>query len=419
MRILVVSQYFWPENFRINDLCAELVSRGHDVTVLTGKPNYPDGAVFPDFLNNPDDFNEYEGCQVVRVPMVARGKGSSVKLLMNYFSYFLSASLIGSWRLRGKSFDVIFVFEPSPVTVCLPAIFLKKLKKAPVVFWVLDLWPETLEAIGIVKSKAILALVGRLVAFIYNRCDLVLGQSKAFYDGIARYCTDKTKIKYFPSWSESVFADAATFPVREIEKHHDVFKILFAGNIGDAQDFPAILSAAALLKTKQLKTKFFIVGDGRAFEWLKSEISKKDLQDYVYLMGRHPLESMPSFYASVDVLLVTLQESPVFAMTIPGKVQSYMAAGKPILTMLSGEGSRIIEEAECGYTARSSDYEQLANNIIAMSELKQNELVTLGGNAKRYAKTEFDRDTLITQLENWFVELEKKSINQSSEGSPL
>jgi len=419
MRILVVSQYFWPENFRINDLCAELVNRGHEVTVLTGKPNYPDGAVFPDFLNNPDAFNEYEGCQVVRVPMVARGKGSSVKLLMNYVSYFVSASLIGSWKLRGRLFDVIFVFEPSPVTVCLPAIFLKKLKKAPVVFWVLDLWPETLEAVGVVKSKAILALVGSLVAFIYNRCDLVLGQSKAFYDGIALYCTDKTKIKYFPSWSESVFAGSATLPVQEIEKHQGVFKILFAGNVGDAQDFPAILSAAGLLKKKQLQVKFFIVGDGRAFEWVKSEISKKDLQDYVYLMGRHPLETMPSFYASVDALLVTLQESPVFAMTIPGKVQSYMAAGKPILTMLSGEGSRIIEEAECGYTAKSSDYEQLTNNIIAMSELKQNELVKLGGNAKRYAKTEFDRDTLITQLENWFVELEQKSINQSSKGSPL
>ena len=416
MRILVVSQYFWPENFRINDLCAELVSRGHEVTVLTGKPNYPEGKIFSEFDHNPLEFNEYEGCKVVRVPVVCRGKGRTIQLLFNYLSYFLSASVVGSWRLRGKPFDVIFVFEPSPVTVCLPAILLKKFKRAPVVFWVLDLWPETLEAIGVVKSKFILTLVGKLVSFIYNRCDLILGQSKSFYDAIARYCSDENKIKYFPSWSETVFENAITFPIQDIDKHHGIFKILFAGNIGDAQDFPAILNAANILRIKKVNAKIFIVGDGRAFEWVKSEINKQRLCDYVYLLGRHPLETMPSFYASVDSLLVSLQESPVFAMTIPGKVQSYMAAGKPILTMLSGEGSRIIEEAECGYTAKSSDYEQLANNIIAMSELKQETLEMLGAKAKHYAQTEFDRNTLITQLVNWFVDLKQRSNRRKPEG---
>jgi len=409
MRILVVSQYFWPENFRINDLCAQLVIRGHEVTVLTGIPNYPDGEVFSDFRCNPDAFNKYEGCQVVRVPMVSRGKGSSVKLLLNYCSYFLSACLMGSWKLRGKSFNVIFVFEPSPVMVGLPAVLLGKLKKTPIAFWVLDLWPETLEAIGAVKSKAILGLVGRLVSFIYNRCDLVLGQSKVFYDGISCFCEDQNKIKYFPSWSENVFSETVTSTEQEIEKHEGMFKILFAGNVGDAQDFPAILQAVNILKAKQFKAKLFIVGDGRAFEWVKSEIIKQKLSNYVYLLGRHPLEAMPSFYASADALLVTLQESPVFSMTIPGKVQSYMASGKPILTMLSGEGSRVIEEAECGYIAKSSDYEQLAKNIIAMSKLKQDDLANLGRKAKLYAQMEFDRDRLMAQLENWFVELDHKS----------
>ena len=405
MRILVVSQYFWPENFRINDLCAELVRRGHEVTVLTGNPNYPDGEVFPEFHSNPDTFNEYKGCRIVRVPMVYRGKGSSVRLLLNYLSYSLSASLVGLFKLRKLEFDVVFICQLSPVSIALPGIFYKKIYKKPVIMWVLDLWPETLEAIGVVKSKPILGLVGRLVAFIYNRCDLVLGQSKAFYDGIARYCTDKTKIKYFPSWSESVFADAVTFPVREIEKHQSVFKILFAGNIGDAQDFPAILNAATILKTKQLNAKYFIVGDGRALEWVKSEIIKQKLQNYVYLMGRHPLEAMPSFYASVDALLVTLQESPVFAMTIPGKVQSYMAAGKPILTMLTGEGSRVVAEANCGLIADSGDFEKLAQNILKMIQMPSEQLNDLGQNARNYSAKEFDRDKLITQLEQWFIEV--------------
>lgn len=408
MRILVVSQYFWPENFRINDLCAELVRRGHEITVLTGKPNYPDGIVFSDYLNHPNKFNQYMGGDIVRVPMTARGKGSSVKLIFNYLTYAVSATFIGAWKLRRKQFDVIFVFEPSPITVGLPAIFLKKLKRAPVVFWVLDLWPETLQAVGVVKSDKALSVVGKLVSFIYNRCDLVLGQSKAFYSGISRYCKDESKIKYFPSWSESIFLYSSILPVEEIETYAG-FKILFAGNVGESQGFPAILNVAERLKNQNANAKFFIVGDGRAFDWVKAEIKDRKLTEYMALLGRHPLESMPSFYASADALLVTLKESRVFAMTIPGKVQSYMTAGKPILTMLSGEGSRVVEEAGCGYIAESGDVENLVQNIMRMVTLSQDELAVLGENAKRYADKEFDRDTLITQLESWFIELTSKA----------
>jgi len=211
-----------------------------------------------------------------------------------------------------------------------------------------------------------------------------------------------------------VFLDETAPTIAELNKCEGFFKILFAGNVGDAQDFQSILQAAKILKAKQIKTKFFIVGDGRAYEWVKSEISKQNLENYIHLLGRHPLELMPSFYSSADALLVTLQESPVFAMTIPGKVQSYMAAGKPILTMLSGEGSRIIDEAGCGYTAKSGDYEQLSGNIIAMSELNRDELVELGDNAKLYAQTEFNRDKLISQLEEWFVELCEKKQNKNA-----
>ncbi|MCF6299072.1 MAG: glycosyltransferase family 4 protein [Thiomicrorhabdus sp.] len=407
MHILVVSQYFWPENFRINDLCAELVSRGHKVTVLTGKPNYPDGEIFERYLSHPNEFDSYCGCDVVRVPMVARGKGSSVKLMFNYLTFALFATIIGAWKLRGKSFDVIFVFEPSPVTVGLPAIFLKKLKKTPVVFWVLDLWPETLEAVGVLRSPRGLSLVGKLVSFIYNRCDLVLGQSKAFYSGISRYCNDASKIKYFPSWSESIFTtsvDSSNVVIDEFKG----FKVVFAGNVGDAQDFPAVLKAIEIVQKKGVKFKLFIVGDGRVFDWLKAEVEKKQLEESVVLLGRHPLELMPSFYYSADALLASLKDNPVFAMTIPGKIQTYMASGKPILTMLTGEGSRVVEEAGCGYVAESGNAELLAQNIIKMSGLKDDALKLFGENAQNYASKEFDRDKLITQLEGWFTELISK-----------
>lgn len=403
MNILIVSQYFWPENFRINDLCAELVKRGHEVTVLTGKPNYPEGKTFSSYQDDPAAFSAYQGCKVLRVPMVARGHGAFM-LMLNYLSYVVCASIFGAFRLRKSSFDIIFVYEPSPVTVCLPAIFIKKIKKIPVVFWVQDLWPETLEAVGVVKSQKVLNLIGRLVRYIYNHCDLVLGQSRAFYEGIAKYCNDSKKIRYFPNWAEDVSTGSNITLVDEITQYDNTFNVLFAGNIGEAQDFPAILEAAALLKAWNFKARIFIVGDGRLQDWVKGEIAKQGLADYVFLLGRHPLEAMPDFYASVDSLLATLKKSPVFAKTIPCKVQSYMAAGKPLLTMISGEGSRIVTEAECGYIADSGDYKQLAKNIIQMSLLSGEDLSILGENARSYAKREFDRDKLITQLEIWFNE---------------
>lgn len=414
MRILVVTQYFWPENFKINDLVSELEKKDHQVTVLTGKPNYPAGVTFQEFKEDPKKFNKFNKSNIVRVPILTRGKGNSFKLIMNYLSYSISAILLGSWKLRGRQYDLIFVFEPSPITVGLPAIFFKKLKKAPVVFWVLDLWPETLEALGVVKSKPILSLVGYLVRFIYNRCDLILGQSKAFYKSISTYCEDNSKIRYFPNWSESIFSDKKVSPVDDIYKYKDTFKILFAGNLGQAQDFPSILKAVEILKDKKANVKFFIVGDGRAYDWVEEQISVLNLEKYVYLLGRHHLTLMPSFYASADALLVTLKEHAVFSMTIPGKLQSYMAAGKPLLTMMSGEGSRIVEEAECGYVANSGSYKILAKNILSMCELGEEDLNNLGKKAELYALKEFDRIDLISRLNFWFEELKDNSKRKIS-----
>ncbi len=402
MRILVVSQYFWPENFRINDLCVGLLSKGHDITVLTGMPNYPGGKVFEDYKRNPDEFVEYEGCAIVRVPIITRGSGGVIKLIANYFSYALSASVFGLIKLKGKEFDIIFVFEPSPVTVGLPAVILKKINKAPIIFWVLDLWPETLSAVGVVSNKFALNIVGKLVSFIYSRCDLVLGQSKGCCDGISAYMKDVGKIKYFPSWSDNDYSGRTT---NVLSEEAGEFKILFSGNIGEAQDFPSILKAVSLLKKRNVNVVLYIVGDGRMFDWVKSEVTSQLLEEHIHMLGRYSLERMADFYSSADALLVTLKEDPVFAMTIPGKVQSYLAAGKPILTMLSGEGSRIVEEARCGYVAESGDYVSFADNIMKMSILNDFELSALGRNSKDYYDSKFDRNKLLSQLELWMNEL--------------
>jgi colanic acid biosynthesis glycosyl transferase WcaI len=394
VKILVVSQYFWPENFRINDLVKEWVTRGHEVTVLTGKPNYPDGQVFQEFASAPERFSDYEGARVHRVPMLARSQGA-MRLMLNYLSFVIGGCLWGPWLLRGLRADVIFVYEPSPITVGLPAVLLGRLKRAPVVLWVLDLWPETLAAVGAVRSPVVLRMVGHLVSFIYNRCALVLGQSRAFIDSIGHYCRDRSKVRYFPSWAESLFLQADGARAPEVPPATDTFSILFAGNIGEAQDFPAILDAAELLRHNE-RVRWLIVGDGRRFEWVKGEIARRQLHERVLLLGRFPVERMPSFYAHADALIASLKADPTFSMTIPGKVQSYLLAGKPILGMLDGEGASAIEAAGAGLVCPAGDAQGLVNAIERMA---------MGARGRQYAESEFDRDRLMDRLLGFFSEV--------------
>ena len=204
MRILVISQYFWPENFRINDLVSELVKRGHQVTVLTGLPNYPDGKIFQQFRDKPVFYSHYEGAEIVRVPLMPRGK-SSLSLILNYITFAVSASMFGLWKLRFRKFDLIFTCQLSPVTVGIPAVIMRATKKIPMIFWILDLWPESLQAIGVVRSKMLLHLIGMLVTSIYNRCDLILVQSKSFIPVIAKYAKKSPRVQYFPSRSDLAF----------------------------------------------------------------------------------------------------------------------------------------------------------------------------------------------------------------------
>ena len=402
MRILVVSQYFWPENFRVNDLVREWVQRGHQVTVLTGIPNYPAGKVFDAYQDNPGAFTEFEGAQVLRVPMLPRGTGG-LRLMLNYLSFVVGASGFGPWRLRGKPADVIFVFEPSPVTVGLPAVWLGKIKKAPVVFWALDLWPETLAAIGVVRSPRLLAWVGRMVRLIYNRCTLVLGQSRGFLSNIALYCDDKAKIRYFPSWAEEVFTDISVQPAPEVPEWADGFTVVFAGNIGEAQDMPAVLDAAQRLKDNA-SIRWIIVGDGRKSDWLRSEVARRGLDEQVLLPGRFQVERMPSFYAHADALLVSLKRDPVFSMTIPGKVQSYLMAGIPLLGMLDGEGAAVIREANAGLTCDAGDGSGLAQAVLTLMAMPQEKRKQMGLNGRKYSQQEFGRAHLMDRLEALMAE---------------
>ncbi len=403
MRVLIVTQHFWPENFRVNDLAAGLVSRGHEVTVLTGLPNYPSGRFFPGYNLRGPWSEQYAGMEIVRVPLLSRGHGRGIRLILNYLSFVVFGIWGALFRLRGP-FDAIFVSESSPVTVGIPAAFARWRFKAPILFWVLDLWPDTLAATGVVRSPAVLRAVSALGRWVYAQCARVLVQSKAFIPGVENHGVNSRHILYFPNWVESAYSAAdqsKETPLPELPKG---FKVMFAGNIGMAQDFPSILAAAELLKART-DVHWVIIGDGRMAGWVKDEVFKRGLTEQVHFLGQHPTEMMPRFFAQADALLVSLKQEPLFAMTIPGKVQSYLACGRPTLAMLDGEGAKVVEEASAGLVCGAGDYRGLAANIERLALLSPMKRKEMGDNGRRYAADHFHRERLFDNFEQWMREV--------------
>lgn len=402
MNILVVTQYFWPENMRINDLVRDLSEKGHEVTVLTGQPNYPEGKVYEAYRQSPADFMSYAGAKVVRVPLVSRGN-SSIRLILNYLSFFFLASTFAAWKLRGKHYDSVFVYAVSPIMAAIPALVIGRLKRAPVFIWVLDLWPETLRAVGVVKHPLLLKPVGAMVSWIYNRADYLLLQSHGFFENVRSYCTkdiSSERLIYFPSWAEDDFSDSAVFGSALLERDDSVFTVVFAGNLGEAQDFAAIIDAAESLKGKA-PVRWVIVGDGRMSRWLAEEVSARNL-DNVLLLGRHPLEEMPGLFASADALLVSLKTNDVFEKTIPGKVQAYLASGKPILGMINGEAARVIQESGAGFSCPSGDAAALAEITQRLAALDVPVRTRMGACGRQYYESNYSKPKLMARLEKLF-----------------
>lgn len=404
MKILVVTQYFWPEQFKILDLCEELVKRGHEVTVYTGLPNYPEGKFFKGY-NYLGPYQQKIGdIKVIRAPLIPRGKKKGMQLMLNFISFFLLASFLAPFLVRGK-FDKIFVFEPSPITVGIPAIVLKWIKRAPIILWVQDLWPESLEATGAVKNKFVLNLVSAMVKWIYRHTDKIFVTSKGFIPKVMSLDVPKEKVMYWPQWAEAVFGE-----VENINQYHDEnlppggFKVMFAGNIGSSQDFATIVEAASLLKNKK-NIHFVILGDGQMKKWAEKEVIKKELSATFHFLGKKPVEMMPFYFNKADVLLVSLTDTPLFSITVPAKVQAYLASGKPILASLNGEGAQIIDEWKSGRTCQASNPEMLAKTIEEMSLMSVDELNKMGENGKKCYLMEFEREKLINILEDEFRKL--------------
>jgi len=395
MKILVISQYFWPENFKINDLCLGLREKGHDVEVLTGIPNYPTGrfAEGYDFFRNNDEV--WNGIKIHRARLVARGSGA-LKLILNYLSFAFFASAKG--RMLPKEFDCILVYEPSPITVGIPAVFIGRKQKIPILFWVQDLWPESLSAAGNIHNKTLLKTFDVITKWIYKNSTKVLVQSEGFRSYIQAQGVANEKIIFYPNSTENFYVPTAADPVLK-SKLPDGFLITFAGNFGESQSLHTILHAALELKNQGFdEIKFVFLGDGRMKTTMVDFINNNGLEDTVHLLGAYPAEEMPKYFGCSDVLISSLKKDRIFSLTIPSKIQSYLASGKPILASMDGEGARIIEEAQAGLSSPAEDVKSLTSNIIELYKLSDIERRQMANNARCYFEQHFERNTLLDKL---------------------
>ena len=397
MRICIVTQYFWPESFRINDLVCALRERGHEIQVLTGQPNYPSGVIEPEYRRLRPTWSQALDSQVLRVPIVPRGSGSGLRLAANYASFAMSASVFGTRRMR-MPIDVVMAYEPSPVTVAMPALALARRARAAATMWVQDIWPDTLFATarmsGGLRGRAVSLLTKRL----HRSMDRLLVQSRGFTPPLIAQGVAEEKIVYLPNWAEEEFAPVDVPSLAPERKElPSGFVVMFAGNLGVAQGLEVMVEAADLLRATP-DIQFVVLGDGRQADWLRGEVKRRKLSN-LHMLGQRPQQSMPTWFALADALLVTLRPGSVYELTVPSKIQAYLACGRPIVASIGGEAARIVEESGAGFATRAGDAAALAESIRRLYGMTPTQRDTLGQRGRDYSRANFDRNVLLDRIE--------------------
>lgn len=385
MKILVVCQYYYPEPFRIPDICREMAAQGHEVTVVTGTPNYPEGVIYPGYENGAHADEILDGVRVHRCPLIPRKQGALYRFL-NYYSFVFSS---GRYLRRLKEeFDVVFVNQLSPVMMAQSALRYAKRHGKKCVLYCLDLWPESLLAGGISKNSPIYRVFESISRRIYRKADKILITSLGFRAYFReKFGIDDKKISYLPQYAEDMFGNIGSG-----EKKQGI-DFLFAGNIGQTQSVETIVEAARLLQ-QETHIRFHVVGGGISLDHCR-ELAEG--LDNITFYGRRDLSEMPSFYAMADAMLVTLVEDPVLSLTLPGKVQSYMAAGRPVYGAIGGETAQLVRAADCGCCVAAQDAAALAE-AIRTGTSDPERLKQQGSNARRYYDTHFRKDIFMQTL---------------------
>lgn len=395
MNILVVCQYYYPEEFKINDICEELVKKGHSVTVLTGLPNYPTGEVPNEYKWFKKRKEIINGVKIIRCLEIGR-KSGVVGMALNYLSYMISSS-IRALFLK-KDFDIIYVYQLSPVTMALPGVILKFITKKPLYLYCCDIWPESMKTIISNEKNIAFKVIKGFSKFLYSQCDHITITSKPFFEYFNKvHSISLNKISYIPQHADESYLNM------DFGTIGDIVDFVFMGNIGIAQDMDCILNAVEMIKDLP-NFKVHFVGDGSYLKKSKELVKEKELENLVKFHGRHPIENMPNFYRIADVCLLTLKSDNLVGLTMPSKLQGYMAAGKPIVGAIDGSAQDVINEAKCGICVDSGDYKGLSNTMKSFIENPET-YIDYGKNAKKYFEKHFTKEIFITNLENKLYEL--------------
>ena len=394
MKILVISQYFHPENFRINDLVFSLKKKKYNIEVLTGKPNYPKGFYSKGYSWKKPSLEYINNIQIHRANLFLRGRGGGIRLFLNYIS-FIFFGYLKLLKLKGP-FDKVFIYAPSPITVGFLGIIAANKFNCKSYLWIHDLWPESVRVAGGINNKFILSTIDKMTRFIYKKTDILLVQSPFFKKYLEKQKVNLKKVVYYPYYAEAFYKPVTS--TNEVKnKFPEGFNILFAGNIGTAQSFDTIVEAIDLIKKEQIN--IVVLGDGRDKERSQEKIKTLGLSHKFYFLGSHPPESMSEYFAAADALLITLKKEEIFSYTIPGKLQSYLACGKPIIGALDGIGKKIIEDSNSGLCSDAEDIVELSGNILKMYKMSSNELLTHGENGLEYFNNNFNKEKLLNDLE--------------------
>lgn len=395
--ILVVSQYFYPEQFRINDICREWVKRGYKVTVVTGIPNYPMGKTFDGYGWTKKRHEIWNAIDIIRIPLIPRGS-SSIGMVANYISFMISGIIAG--KLKNIKADYVFSFEVSPMTQVLTGISFAKKLKVPHYLYVQDLWPENVVAVTGIKNPAIIKPIDKMVDYIYKNTNEIFTTSPSFVNAICnrKVKVPEEKVHYWPQYAEQFYRPMEKKTVSEIPDD-DSFKIIFTGNIGTAQGLQLLPKTATLLKGENIK--FVMVGDGRYLEEFNIEVQNSGVEDAFIMVPRQPAERIPELLAACDAAFLSFQNAELWTMTIPAKLQSYMACGMPIIASAQGETQRVIEEAGCGMTCGLGDHRALAEIIIKFINISPKKICEMRENALSYSRQFFDKNILLDEMEKY------------------
>lgn len=398
--IMVIAQYFYPEQFRINNICEEWIKRGYKITVMTGIPNYPQGSYYKGYGLFKKRRENYKGIDIIRIPLVPRGR-NPIMLGLNYLSFVASGFFFV--KFTALKVDCVFIYEVSPMTQALPGVWFAKRKKIPCVLYVTDLWPENVEIVAGIKNKYILSIIGKMVDYIYRHCDKILASSRSFIQAIENRGVKKSKIEFWPQYAEDFYQPLPRDQVKVTEIPKDNwFNILFAGNIGYAQGLEVLPKVAVILKEKGCKVRFNLIGDGRAKNDLIKTVEINKVKDYFNFIDSQPAIQIPKFMSICDAALICLSKSKVFEITLPAKTQSCLACGVPVIVCADGEVCDVIREANAGVCSPAGNSEKLAAKIIELTKYSQQELAVLGRNAVKYYSQQFNKDKLLNRIDEIF-----------------